>query len=259
MPVRRPPRVWPVSPPLGAPVDWSDSLAYGLKLAWLCNEGAGSRLIDTVHGSGGTINGATWTTGLHGPALSFNGTSNFAANTTFPWPAGTPASVSLWCNAVAGHTSSGFTIGDLGDPNRFHAHLPYSDNNIYWDYGNSTTSGRLSTDFSPYTGKNTHVVLVSGSNFMAIYINGRRRAVSASFGAPAIGLTGAWLGKYDSGPGYFYQGKLWGFRVYNRILQPSEAMALYSEPWRPFVRQRRRGLVAVTIPSTQGPRVMVLA
>jgi len=54
-------------------------LAHGLIGCWLFNEGGGNAVFDlSGFMNHGTINGATWTTGKFGSALSFNGSSDYA-------------------------------------------------------------------------------------------------------------------------------------------------------------------------------------
>jgi hypothetical protein len=49
----------------------------GLVAHWNFDEGSGQTLTDSVNGHNGTIYGATWTTGISGSALQFDGYNDY--------------------------------------------------------------------------------------------------------------------------------------------------------------------------------------
>jgi hypothetical protein len=143
---------------------------------------------------------------------------------SFSFPGG-PISVAFWSRPPDNTFGvSAFTIGN-DNTNRDQAHFPWSDTNIYWDYGNFGT-GRLAMSLTPYFYKLTHFVLTSnGVNAMQIYANGVLVASSGTAANPPA-QTGLWIGAYPVG-GLGYSGTLQNFAVYNRVIGPNEVRALY--------------------------------
>lgn len=122
-----------------------------------------------------------------GSALSFGGKNGVASNESFSWPGG-PVTVEFWIKVpkAALPNATAFAVGDPDDShNRFQTHCPWSDGNLYWDYGDLDSNGRLVTSFAPYLDRWTHVALVSnGQTFSGIYLNGVLVKSSAKASAP---------------------------------------------------------------------------
>src|SRR5208283_240461 len=84
---------------------------------------------------------------------------------------------------------------------RLLAHVPYPDNNLYFDYGD-TGSGRVYTSYASYLSAWTLVTLVYDNTvpLHAIYLNGAL-IVSSGNSTSNPGLTGLWIceagGNYD--------------------------------------------------------------
>lgn len=140
-------------------------------------------------------------------------------------PVNTQISVELWAYIKSSDIGSrvAFTIGGMDSPNRFMASIPWSDGNVYWDYGNWTTTGRQSYAGTAYRDKWSHIVLVSkgsGGNYKAIYIDGQVVASSNASDGPAQALSGGYIGQFANN--YFLKGRISTFRIYNRVLSPAE-------------------------------------
>jgi hypothetical protein len=206
-----------------------------LALYWPLSENSGLSTADTsgtVPASPGQLFGPpTWTPGCVGAGLSFTGSlqTQYVRNATFPWPAGQAVSIALWVK-VPGSTENGtFKFGSTDD--RIGAHVPWSDNRIYFDHGHGT-NGRVDANFAAYLNQWTHVVLVSnGTNYRAIYINGALANSSTTPTASIPALTGIDLGLYDVAPfniTYYSTGLLDEFRVYKGMLTASEITTLYN-------------------------------
>jgi len=162
-------------------------------------------------------------------AWKFDGSDDYDdVDSTFFWPNGSPVSVIFWTNTPGGTTGGGFGVGASDFGGRFGAHVPYSDNVLYWDYGGfSEGSGRISTSISAYLSTWTHFALVSagaGGGFQAIYANGVLLN-SGSGGAPNIDLTGLKIGVYSSGGTYYHNGLIDDFSIYNRLLPVDQIQA----------------------------------
>src|SRR4030095_3811320 len=139
-------------------------------ITWTMNECAGTSLTDmSGNGITGTLVASpTWAPGREGLcSLGLNETTQYATNAAVTWPAGTPVTVSFWINARNCAAGCGtLHVGFLDWPDRFAVHVPWADGLLDWDYGDSRGPGRISTNFSAYLNKWTHVALVSnGTNF----------------------------------------------------------------------------------------------
>jgi hypothetical protein len=196
---------------------------------WPFEEGSGNTTADvTAQPYDGTlVNTPAWMPGRVGRyALAFNGTTQYVQNTALTWAPNQPISVAFWIYTAGGSPGGAFSIGGVDWPNRVGAHVPWSDNILYWDYG----SFRMSVDFSPYLNSWTHVVLVSnGVNFKGIYLYGQRVAVNSTVtAAPTVPLTTLNVGRYvvNQASGYT-TGALDDFRLYPTVLSEEEILGLY--------------------------------
>jgi Concanavalin A-like lectin/glucanases superfamily len=204
-----------------------------LVLSWPLNENTGTTTADVVGTATGSLVGPpTWSTGCVGSGLTFNGSAvapQYVTNASFPWPGGQAVSIALWVKAPGNTENGTFKFGTSDD--RIGAHLPWSDNVLYFDHGHGV-SGRVSTNFAPYLNTWTHVVLVSnGTNFRAIYINGALAASNTTVTAAIPALTGMDLGRYEVLPAattYYYTGQLDQFQVYKGVLTAGEVSTLYN-------------------------------
>jgi hypothetical protein len=189
------------------------------------------------NGNNGTYqSGATTSPSV--PTLTFPNASSFSFTTTgaivsapgFSWPTGGPVTVAYWNNVTTAQVrnSSAFNVGNTDQPNRFHAHSPWSDSVLYWDYGDIGTTGRISASYATYLNKWTHVALVSegvGGAFRAIYFDGVLAASMTSSDGPKVPLTGVGIGRWP-GPNLDHAGLIDDFRIYNRVLSAAQIQAL---------------------------------
>ena len=161
-----------------------------------------------------------------GNALSFGG-SNYVDASAFSWGAGGPITIEFWnkVDAAPSGASSAFSIGNQDVPLRIQAHVPWTDNTLFWDYGGNLSGpndGRLTANYSPYYGKWTHVALVSagnGGSWMAIYLNGTLvNSYTGSTVGPSFTASGATIGAYHPSSGScFHQGTIDEFRVWSVV------------------------------------------
>jgi hypothetical protein len=207
-----------------------------LYVHWAFDEGTGGTTVDTgTCGCDGTLtNGPTWTPGRIGPnALSFNGVNQYVENAGVTWPASQPVSVVLWVNTAGGTNNGTFGLAGVTGGANVGAHIPFSDNRLYWDYPGFGT-GRISTDFTPYLNQWTHVALVSnGVDFRAIYLNGALITSTTTAGTAPTPTSGLEVGKYVINSGantYYHTGAIDDFRLYTYVLSASEIAALYTQP-----------------------------
>ncbi len=150
-----------------------------------------------------------------GSALVFDGADQRATDATLTWNGGA-VTVEYWTYVKRAtlKPSTTFMVGE-GDNggNRFQAHAPWDDGNLYWDYGNIGDKGRISTSFGAYFDQWVHLAFVSdGSSFKAIYINGELAASGSEASAPN-GLSKLTIGGMVGGNAF--NGAVDEFRIWN--------------------------------------------
>lgn len=186
-----------------------------------------------VYSGGATTNAASVAPVLfpNSHSMSFTTANAIVTIGAFPWPQGGPVTVSYWSYVTTAQVrnSSAFRVGGLDQPNRFHAHAPWGDSNLYWDYGDAATPGRVSTSYTAYLNKWTHIALVSEGNngtFKAIYLDGMLRNSATVSDGPDTALTGIVLGRWDTT--LYFQGLIDDFRIYARVLPAADIARLSS-------------------------------
>jgi hypothetical protein len=210
------------------PVSYTYLVDPGVAAYWAFDEAGGDTVFDSgPNGYDGTlVNGVSRVTGRIGAALGFDGIDDYVDVPEFNWPAGGPVTVSFWSYVDSSlRTSSAFGVGtDSG--NRVQVHARWSDGVLYFDYGN-TKDRRISTDYTGYLDRWTHVVLVSegnGGSFKGIYLDGTLVASSAVSDGPDVALAGLTLGTWGA---RHYRGSLDDFRIWSRVLSEVEVLSLY--------------------------------
>ncbi len=147
-------------------------------------------------------------------------------------PAGSPVSVVFWNYvATADLNNAGAFSGNQGGDgtSRFMSHAPYSTNVLYWDYGDQSVNGRLTTSYASYLDKWTHIVLVSegtGGNFKGIYFDGVLVAQGDSSDGMDVDVSEMVIGQAQGGNSH--NGSIDEFQVYDRVLSVEQVLALYN-------------------------------
>lgn len=163
--------------------------------------------------------------------LSFDGVDDLATASGFSWPApGGPVTVAYWSFVATAdvRNSIAFTVGNQNNPNRFQIHGPWGDNVLYWDYGDIGGTGRISTSYTAYRDKWTHVAVVSageGGAFKAIYLDGVLATSVASSDGPNVVLNGLLIGRGETT--LWHKGRIDDFRIYDRVLSAPEITTLH--------------------------------
>jgi len=148
-------------------------------------------------------------------AVAFNGESSLVAIDSFAFD-GRAATIEFWnyVDLSEVQKSSAFSVG-MGDnsSSRMQARAPWNDGNIYWDYGDIATNGRLTASYAFSMNKWTHVALVAnGIDSRQIYLDGNLAAASGAGGFPRD-LSRLTIGGI---PGdLFHKGMIDEFRVWN--------------------------------------------
>lgn len=178
--------------------------------------------------------------GQRGGYVHYPGTAGaYAASTGFPLPANPVArqwgvTVLFWNHVATGaHTGSesAFSIGNVSNP-RIQSHAPAGDGMLYWDVVSAAGANRISTDYTAYLDKWTHVALVSnGVDYRAIHLNGQLITSSTAAGSkPSTNLTGVYVGAWP-GASVYHEGGIDSFLVFDRVLSPAQIALAYAVPY----------------------------
>jgi hypothetical protein len=170
----------------------------------------------TANGYSLINNNVVAATGQIGGGASFNGTNAYFSNGALGITSGSSITVSFWNFVTAANiqNSSAFTIGNENSPNRIQSHAPWSDQTLYWDYGDYANGGRVSTGYGSYLGAWTLVEFVydAASQSHLIYLNGSLAASSVNGNTPVANQTGIDIGEWIFG---FAHANMDEFRVSN--------------------------------------------
>ncbi len=149
--------------------------------------------------------GVGWDAAAGGGTAAMNGTSQYLYNTAEQNPTNV-ITIAYWTKATTGAAAGGatveFTSSSIGD--RVLVHGPYSDKQIYWDFGNATSGqGRVSADYTSYMDAWNYisVVFAASDNFHRIFVNGSQVASNNHVDSVTT-RTGILVNQYDGGPNY---------------------------------------------------------
>jgi hypothetical protein len=231
---------------------------------WTMEEGAGATTADTVGNSDGTLVGATWTTGVSGSGLEFNGTSDYVVidNTPALDITGTEITLMAW---IYPHDA-----GLPGDPELASGSRPISKRT---DAGGSEVYAmkledyRLCFRLAPETSCEytdhvlvlnewVHVAMVYDGVDKRIYINGvldesgpeaRTAPIEASSRPVFLGMR--------EGEGRNFNGVLDEVKIYDQALSADEVQAIHGATTAPLPGPGLRFTNITETAGTGGPRV----
>ncbi len=228
------------------PTNGLTGLKDGLVGYWSFDEGSG----DTAHdysgnGNNAKINGAVWTTGVSGHALSFDGLDDYVniGNDESIKP-NLPITISCWIVAL-NYTDYGniFLNDKMHWPEAYYGvSLCFNTSNptktiaiTYGDGGAGPSHRRTKTGTTQLSlGVWYHVVgVIRGATDMDIYINGRNDGGTyfGSGGSIKYSDSPGYIGQCGYGySGYFFPGYIDEVRIYNRALSAAEIESLYDYP-----------------------------
>jgi hypothetical protein len=183
--------------------------------------------LDATYAFGPTL-GQSGSPVVSGKSISCDGVDDIVN-----WPAGfsIPAGSSItleWWQYIASadvSTPSTFWIGGADDlNNRINVHAPWSDQNLYWDYGNINTVGRISTSFAAQLNKWTLIQLTydAATGTRAISFDGVQAVSAVGASAPGITLSAGHFG------GAGFKGLADEIAVYLTALTPTQRLAHYN-------------------------------
>jgi len=207
----------------------ADAPEKGLIAYWSFDEGSGNVAKDTSgKGHNGKIYGAKYEKGKMGYCLSFDGVDNFVSVPDFADAPCTEITILVWQKVDEPRQQS--TLSNFPDDytDRINFHIPWSDETVYWDFGNITTAGRLSyIPAQPIIGTWQHFAFVASESedYMKIYRNGVEEASKDGMTPYSGTLRGIYIGNLDGAN--FFSGKIDEIKIYNRALSGKEIKAQY--------------------------------
>jgi len=208
-------------------------IAQGALAYWGLDEGTGTTTADaTGHALTGTlVNSPTWSTGLFGNALKFNGTNNYVnlsnTNTSNPLKTTLPMTIGAWVNLASTTTYQRIYSSDNDDNATTIAGCSLSvaaGGVLECFYGDATGSGvahlreKVGTT-ALHTGTWYYVsAVIRGPADMSIYVNGvdDGGAYSGTGGTMAYTSTSSKIATGNTA--YFFNGTLNDVSVYNNAL-----------------------------------------
>jgi len=202
----------------------------GLVASYSFDEGSGGVANDSSgNGHVGTINGATWTTGHYGGALSFNGTNAYVdlggLGTFYQTGFTLEAWVQKQSATVKDVSVLGSWTGSNGGPMIWVDHLA----GHYQLTMNLGLSNYLDSGVTPTAGQWQNLAATFDGTTARFYIDGTEvanRAVGYS-----VGNSNTWrIGAYGSTPGGFFDGLIDNIRLYNRALTATEIQTDMNQP-----------------------------
>lgn len=202
-----------------------------LQYYWPFEEGTGTTTADRGSGAHtGTLTNTTWTTGLLGRALSFNGTSSKvdvgaigrAANTQ-------PFSVSFWCTSAADSTNryavstlSAITVGWV-------VNISGTNKAVFNFFSTAANSRVAASSATLVSGAWNHVVGVwDGSNAASVYLNtvGATNTSSTGTITSPVYTVNMTIGSNSAGT-LWWSGIIDDVKYYNHAMTQSEVNYLF--------------------------------
>jgi LruC domain-containing protein len=192
---------------------------------WDFNENAGSTLIDETGGNNGTIIGASWSSGINGACLSFDGTDDYVQfdspqNLNFS----NALSIMTWVRAEEHKTAK---IAQKGDWDGY---------GIGQDVWNGWKAGiRLANNTSksldwnngrPVLGEWYHIALTYNGSVLKLFVNGQLTNTENVSGDLKVNSRPFSIGS-DNGGQKFFNGRIDEIKVFGAALSHTEIQAIY--------------------------------
>ena len=204
---------------------------------WNFEEGSGTTAYDT---SGNTNNGLltnspTWSPGIHGKSLNFNGSSQYISvphnNSTFDVTSG--VTLETWINLNAVNANNGIiNKGSFANSQGVYSLMLYNWGNgsvpIFRLNGSTTEGAGQLTSSTPLTpGKWYHLAATYNQSKMTLYINGVSNTTNNYSTVITTDTNPLILGGYYSSS-YTLNGKMDDVRVYNYARTPAQIALDYN-------------------------------
>jgi Concanavalin A-like lectin/glucanases superfamily/Bacterial Ig-like domain/Bacterial Ig domain len=192
----------------------------GMQAAYAFDDGTGVLAADSSgHGRTGSVSGATWTTGRHAGALSFDGIDDQVALPPLGTFYSTAFSLEAWVLKSGAKKDAAIVGSWAGDGPMLW--VDHAAGRHYLTLG-ASFSGYLDSGVSPTSGQWQHIAATFDGTTARYYVDGAPVASRAS-GSP--GSSNVWrIGAYGASPGGFFDGAIDDVRVWSRALTAAEVL-----------------------------------
>lgn len=229
---------WITKPPMGVPVDLTNTLARGLVGYWAMQEGQGTQVQDIIGNNNALFkSGPLWIPGkFSGPAISLNGSSDYLQATTNSRFKPTAAITYCGWFYIKSIASSlrlidcedvGGTVGFLLSQGVVSGLLCRIGGTV-----SALSAGTIIANTWTHIG-----ATYDGAN-MRLYINGAVVDTTAKTGAINYsGSSDLFIGRTAGSSSNFHNGLVDDVRVYNRALTTAEMVQLTQAPMQSYLRR----------------------
>jgi hypothetical protein len=199
-----------------------------------CYPGSGVTLSNIVSTNQATnTSGATFDSGNF-RTLSYDGTDDLTVLPVASIPSGTQATVCVWQNISNVSGRSTFWMA-AGGNRTIAAHIPWSDNNVYWDCGDSGTSwdriNKITTEAERTGWHYWTFTKNSTTQNMLIYLDGVQWH---SGSAKTFNMSVATSGTFGGGGSFYFSGRIGLFSMYNIELNAVQILQNFNATRRRF-------------------------
>ncbi len=227
---------------------------------WPMDENTGTTTYDqSGNGNNGTINGATWTTGINGSALSFDGTDDYInldahkSDSEFDTDVG---AVEMWINPASdGNNGHIFTFRKY-DISQYIRFLEVGDTQLRFlgEIGDSFQFSLYTPTDSLVPGEWNHMVFQQTGSGIEVYINGEKQTLSGTGESSTMWFADTFPASYDFRIAHWgswstkYKGLLDEISIYDYALDATTIQQHYDQFANPV--NNPPVLDVFTVPST---------
>ena len=198
----------------------------GIVSLWNLNENSGTIVYDSEDGNDGTIYGASWTEGISGSALKFDGKNDYVSIPDADNLDITQSlSIMAWAKTEKNVTAK---VVQKGDWDGYNIGL---DKWKGWKGSirmtNNTSHGLKWGEGRPLLNEWYHIALTYDGSQMKLYVNGQEKSSKAVAGELKVNSRPVSFGS-DNGAQKFFKGTIDDVRIYSQALTAEEIQAIYN-------------------------------
>lgn len=199
---------------------------------WAFDYGAGSTAYDYVGSNDATITGATWTTGVSGNSLDFDGTDDYVEVSNNGLSRDTNFTIAAWVN-VSDLSQRGHIYGRYdGSDDLLEVFFTESSNSIKANIGHAGGGSQTSVTSDPISADTWHHIAVTwdtSTDTLTIYVDGEPEASTTNTPDDFATNGNVRIGERSDGTGDL-AGRIDDPRVYTSALTPGEIRRLHDAP-----------------------------
>ncbi len=212
-----------------APSGSNDSSTGGNLAWWKLNENSGTIAVDSISGYDGSISQASWTTGINGSALEFDGSNDYV-ETNERIVDDYPFTISVWLKTTdSGTDQAVVNLADSDLSNSYYGIYVRPDGRVRLMARNTqsrTIAGDVVNDGEWYNA----VAVFNSSTDRKLYLNGiinGTQSTEVTFNSDADRWS---MGRWgDSSPNRYFEGSIDEVKLWDRALDSAEILQLYED------------------------------